>query len=305
MSENKTTLTMSPAAWGMLILLSIVWGCTFFFQEIAVRELPVFTIVAVRVTLAAAILYAILIAAKDSMPREWKVWRELFLLALINNVTPFCLIVWGQKEIASGLASILNATTPIFTVLVAHFVTSDEKISGLKMVGVIAGFIGAAFLIGVDMLEGLGTAVIAQLAVLGAALAYGLSAIYGRRFLAMGVSPTATATGQLAAASVILIPVSLLVDTPWTLPSPSTATVASLIGLASVSTALAYYLYFRILKTAGATNLMLVTFLIPISALALGIFVLGEVLLLQHVIGLLFIGVGLAALDGRLFGRAR
>lgn len=303
MTDNKTTLTMSSAAWGMLILLSIVWGCTFFFQEIAVRELPVFTIVAVRVTLAAVILYAILVAAKETMPREWKIWRELFLLALINNVAPFCLIVWGQKEIASGLASILNATTPIFTVLVAHFVTSDEKISGLKLIGVIAGFIGAAFLIGVDLLEGLGTAVIAQLAVLGAALAYGLSAIYGRRFLAMGVTPTATATGQLAAASVILIPVSLLVDTPWNLPAPSGVTVASLIGLASVSTALAYYLYFRILKTAGATNLMLVTFLIPISALALGIFVLGEVLLVQHVIGLLFIGAGLAALDGRLFRR--
>lgn len=305
MIDSKIALTMGPAAWGMLILLSIVWGCTFFFQEIAVRELPVFTIVAVRVVLAAAILFAILIAARESLPRGWKVWRELFLLALINNVTPFCLIVWGQKEIASGLASILNATTPIFTVLVAHFVTSDEKISGLKLIGVIAGFTGAAILIGFDLLEGLGTAVIAQLAVLGAALAYGLSAIYGRRFLAMGVTPTATATGQLAAASVILVPVALLVDAPWSLPAPGGATIASLIGLASVSTALAYYLYFRILKTAGATNLMLVTFLIPVSALALGIFVLGETLLMQHVIGLLCIGVGLAAIDGRLFGRGR
>lgn len=300
MAEKRIALTMGPAAWGMLILLSVVWGCTFFFQEIAVRELPVFTIVAVRVVLAAAILFAILIATKEFLPRDWKVWRELFLLALINNVTPFCLIVWGQKEIASGLASILNATTPVFTVLVAHFVTADEKISGLKLIGVIAGFTGAAILIGVDLLQGLGTAVIAQLAVLGAALAYGLSAIYGRRFLAMGVTPTATATGQLAAASVILVPVALLVDAPWALPAPGDATIASLIGLASVSTALAYYLYFRILKTAGATNLMLVTFLIPVSALALGIFVLGEALLTQHVIGLLFIGVGLAALDGRL-----
>tara|TARA_B100000676_G_scaffold295983_1_gene335827 strand:- start:471 stop:1385 length:915 start_codon:yes stop_codon:yes gene_type:complete len=303
MNDKKSTLTMSPAAWGMLILLSIVWGGTFFFQEVAVRELPVFTIVAIRAVLAASILYAILLAAGESLPRNWKIWRELLLLAVINNVIPFCLIVWGQKEIASGLAAILNATTPVFTVLVAHFVTTDEKLSGAKLIGVIAGFVGAAILIGLDLLDGLGTAVIAQLAVLGAALAYGLSAIYGRRFLAMGLTPNGTATSQLIAASVILVPVSLFVDTPWMLSTPSGTTIASLIGLASVSTALAYYLYFRILQTAGATNLMLVTFLIPVSALALGISILDEVLLMQHVIGLVFIGVGLAAIDGRLFRR--
>ncbi len=296
---------MGPVAWGMLILLSIVWGCTFFFQEIAVKELPVFTIVAMRVVLAATILFGILAAARESLPRGWKVWRELALLALINNVIPFCLIVWGQKEIASGLASILNATTPVFTVLVAHFVTTDEKLSSMKLIGVISGLLGATILIGVELLEGLGTAVIAQVAVLGAALSYGISAIYGRRFLAMGITPTATATGQLTAASFILVPVALVFDAPWRLQPPAPATIAAVIGLASVSTALAYYLYFRILKKVGATNLMLVTFLIPVSALALGIFVLEETLMIQHVIGLLFIGLGLAFLDGRLFNRTK
>ena len=187
--------------------------------------------------------------------------------------------------------------------LVAHFATTDEKITGTKLIGVIAGFAGVAILLGVDLLDGIGAAVIAQLAVLGAAFAYGFGAIYGRKFRAMGLTPTGTATGQLIASSIVLVPVALIVDAPWTLPAPSTGTVAALIGLGSVSTALAYYLYFRILDTAGATNLVLVTFLIPVSALALGIFILGEVLLMQHFLGLLFIGAGLAAIDGRLFKR--
>jgi len=294
---------MSPGVWGMLILLSVVWGGTFFFQEIAVRELPVFTIVAVRVILAAAILLAVLAFAGERLPREWKIWRALFLLAFINNVIPFCLIVWGQKEIASGLAAILNATTPIFTVLVAHYATTDEKVTGAKLIGVLAGFIGVAIVLGIDLLDGLGTAVIAQLAILGAALAYGFGAIFGRKFRGMGVSANVTATGQLMASSVVLIPIALVVDAPWTLPTPGIGTIAALIGLGSVSTALAYILYFHILEKAGATNLVLVTFLIPVSALALGIFILGEVLLIQHLIGLLCIGAGLAALDGRLLKR--
>ena len=301
--DGKSDLSMTPAVWAMLVLLSVVWGGTFFFQEIAVRELPVFTIVAVRVVLAAAFLIAMLFIAGERLPREWRIWRALFLLAVINNVIPFCLIVWGQKEIASGLASILNAATPICTVLVAHFATTDEKITGLKMVGVIAGFFGVAILLGIDLLDGLGTAVIAQIAVLAAAFAYGFGAIFGRKFRAMGLSANGTATGQLIASSIILVPITLFVDTPWTLPVPSGGTIAALIALGSVSTALAYYLYFRILESAGATNLVLVTFLIPISALALGIFILGEVLLIQHIVGLACIGAGLAAIDGRLLKR--
>lgn len=305
MPGTKTGMNMSPAVWGMMILLSVVWGGTFFFQEIAVRDLPVFTIVAVRVVLAAAILLTVVAFSGERLPREWKIWRALFLLALINNVVPFCLIVWGQKEIASGLASILNATTPIFTVLVAHIATTDEKITGAKTVGVLAGFIGVAIVLGIDLLDGLGTAVIAQLAVLGGALAYGFGAIFGRKFRAMGVSANVTATGQLMASCVVLVPMALIVDAPWSLPAPGIDTIAALAGLGSVSTALAYILYFRILEKAGATNLVLVTFIIPVSALALGIFILGEVLLVQHVIGLLFIGVGLAAIDGRLFNQAK
>lgn len=303
MPTDNQKPAMAPLEWGLLVLLSVVWGGTFFFQEIAVRELPTFTIVALRVVLAATILAVGIWIGGGKLPRGYAVWRPLVIIALINNVIPFSLIVWGQKEIASGLAAILNATAPLFTVAFAHFATTDEKITGTKLIGVLVGFFGVAFLLGLDLLDGLDSAVIAQLAVLGATMFYAVSAVYGRRFREMGISPISTATGQLIASSFILVPIALAFDSPWNLPIPGNETIGALIGLASVSTALAYVLYFRILETAGATNLLLVTFLIPVSALTLGIFILGETLLPRHMVGMLCIGIGLATIDGRLFRR--
>jgi drug/metabolite transporter (DMT)-like permease len=294
---------MSPLTWGYLVALSIVWGGTFFFQEVAVRELPTFSIVACRVAIAALLLWGVTICVGTPLPNDPKIWAALFLLALINNVIPFSLIVWGQREISSGLAAILNATVPLFTVLIAHFVTDDEKLTGPKIIGVVFGLLGVAVIIGEDALDGIGIAVLAQLAVLGAALAYTLGGLYGRKIQAMGLTPLGISTGQLLASTVVLVPVALLVDEPWTLPVPGMETIAAVVALASVSTAFAYILFFRILATAGATNLMLVTFLIPVSALALGILILGEALEARHILGLLCIGAGLAAIDGRIFRR--
>ena len=299
----KPNLKMSPLAWGYLVALSVVWGGTFFFQEIAVRELPTFSIVACRVAIAALLLWAVMISAGTSLPRDPTIWAALFVLALVNNVIPFSLIVWGQREISSGLAAILNATVPLFTVLIAHFFTTDEKLTGPKIIGVIVGIVGVVVIIGEDALEGIGIAVLAQLAVLGAALAYTLGGLYGRRVQAMGLTPLSISTGQLLASTVVLVPVALLVDEPWTLPVPGMETIAAVVALASVSTAFAYILFFRILATAGVTNLMLVTFLIPVSALALGNLILGEALETQHIVGLLCVGAGLAAIDGRIFHR--
>ena len=299
-APTYSNLTMTPYAWGMLVTLSIVWGGTFFFQEIAVQELPVFTIVSIRVLIAALLLWAVTALTANTLPSGVKIWGALFLLALVNNVIPFTLIVWGQQEISSGLAAILNATVPLFTVVIAHFVTTDEKLTRAKFAGVIIGLVGVVVIIGEDALEGIGLAVLAQLAVLVASLAYTLGGLYGRKIQAMGLTPLGISTGQLMASSVILIPVALLVDEPWTLSLPGTEIIIAVIALASVSTAFAYILFFRILATAGATNLMLVTFLIPVSALALGILILGEVLETRHMIGLLCIGAGLAAIDGRL-----
>jgi drug/metabolite transporter (DMT)-like permease len=293
---------MTPYEWALLTALSIVWGGTFLFQEIAVREVPTLTIVLFRVALAAAILLCICIIKRVRLPSSRRIWIALFGLAIVNNVIPFCLIVWGQTQIASGLAAILNATTPLFAVLVAHVITADEKINGRKLVGVIAGVLGVAIMIGGDALS-IGVGIAGQLAVLGAAFAYALGGILGRRFTELGLSPLAISTGQLMASTVILLPIAFLADRPWTLPLPSTETIAAIVCLAALSTALAYLLYFRILATAGATNLMLVTLLIPVTAIAAGIVLLGEDLYLRHIIGLFCIALGLAAIDGRLLRR--
>ena len=297
--------SMTPTEWLMLLTLSVLWGGSFFFTGVVIKELPPFTIVVLRVGLAAVILNIVIRAMGLRMPTDKAVWAAFFGMGLLNNVIPFSLIVWGQSHIASGLASILNATTPLSTVIVAHFLTRDEKMTGNRLVGVIAGLIGVVVMIGPEVLEGLGTNVLAQLAVLGAALSYAFAGVFGRRFKAMGVAPLMTATGQVTASTLILLPISLMVDQPWQLSMPSTAAWGALIGIAALSTALAYILYFRILATAGATNLLLVTFLIPVSAIILGSLVLGERLDPKHFLGMALIGIGLGAIDGRLLTALR
>ncbi len=219
------------------------------------------------------------------------------MLGLINCAIPFSLIFWGQTHIPSGLAAILNATTPIFTALVAHVATRDEKLTAAKLVGVIAGFIGVTVMLGPDLRGEIGADVWAQLACLAAAMSYALAGVYGRRFAPL--PPVTVAAGQLIAATVLLVPLSAFVDRPWTLAPPSAAALGALLALAALSTALAYVIYFRILARAGATNLLLVTFLIPVSAIMLGTIVLGERLSSHHFAGMAVIALGLAAIDGR------
>jgi len=296
---------MTAAEWAMLIVLSILWGGSFFFVEIAIRELPTFTVVVSRVVLASIILIIVMRFMGLKMPRDPMIWLAFGLMGAMNNVIPFCLIAWGQIHIASGIASILNATTPLFTVVVANFMTSDEKMTIAKMIGVILGLIGVVIMVGADVLSDVGFNLIAQVAVLVAALSYAFAGIFGRRFKHMNVSPVATATGQVTASSLMLIPVMLFVDQPWTLAMPSFSAIGALVAVAALSTALAYILYFRILATAGATNLLLVTFLIPVSAIVLGVFILGETLEAKHYIGIVLISLGLAAIDGRLWRRVR
>ena len=290
---------MTAAEWTMLLLLSAVWGGSFFFNEIAVRELPVFTVVVCRVALAAVFLLILLRLRGERMPRVGQVWLAFLGMGLLNNVIPFTLIVAGQQHIASGAASILNAATPLFTVILAHVMTRDERMTAGKLAGVLVGFAGVAVMIGGAALRGPGTSEIAQLMCLAGALSYAFAGIYGRRFRAMGISPLATATGQVIASSVVLLPMAAVLDRPWTLPAPSLAAVGALVGVALISTALAYVLYFRILATAGATNLLLVTFLIPVSAILLGTLFLGEALTGRQIAGMALIGLGLAAIDGR------
>lgn len=289
---------MPITAWGMLLALSGLWGGSFLFNRVAVAEIPTLSVVFARVALAAL---ALLIAARltgVALPRDRASWRDWLVMGLLNNIVPFCLIVWGQKTIGAGLASILNATTPIFGVVIAHLFTADDKATALKAIGIAIAFVGVVVLIGFDALTGVGDHLLAELACLGAAVSYGFSALWSRRF--RGRPPIATAAGQLVCSSVILIPALLLFDPPWTQAMPSTAAIGAVVALALLSTAVAYILFFRLNTMVGPTNTILVTFLIPPSAILLGILVLGERLAPQHVAGVILIGAGLAAIDGRL-----
>jgi drug/metabolite transporter (DMT)-like permease len=288
---------MSPLEWGLLLLLSTVWGGSFFFAAVALREVGPLTVTISRVLIAAILLHAFIRLTGLRMPADGRTWAAFFGMGLLNNAIPFSLIFWGQTHIASGLASVLNATTPLFTVVVAHFLTSNEKLTPGRGLGVLIGFAGVVVMIGTDLLDGLSENLLAQFAVLGAAVAYAFATIYGRRFRQL--PPICTAAGQVTASTILMLPVALIVEQPWTLPIPGWQTIAALAALGAVCTAFAYGLYFQILRTAGSTNISLVTFLVPVSALLLGMLVLGERLEPKHFLGMALIGIGLAAIDGR------
>lgn len=288
----------------MLLILALVWGGSFFFNGLAVRELPVLSVVVARVGLAAAMLLIVMWWRGERMPRGRRVLASFVVMGMLNNAVPYALIVGGQQHIGAGVASILNAATPIFTVVLAHLLTRDERMTRAKLLGVLIGFAGVAVMVGAGVRQEAGFHVLAHLMCLGGALSYALAGLYGRRFSQMNISPLGAAAGQVTASALIPLPAVLVLDQPWALPPPSLTAIAALAGVAALSTALAYLLYFRLLATAGATNLLLVTFLIPVSAILLGTLFLGERLLPRHILGMVLIGGGLAAIDGRVWRRA-
>jgi len=296
-------LTMAPIDWLLLVTLSILWGGSFFFTKIAVQELAPLTLALGRIAIAAASLALVTRMTGVALPATLSASLPFVPMGLLNNVLPFSLIFWAQTQIPSGLAAILNATTPLFTVLVAHVATADEKLNAGRVAGLLCGFAGVVVMIGPDALQALSRNVLAQLACLAAAVSYAFAGVYGRRF--RGEAPLRVATGQLIASTVLLAPIVLLIDQPWTVPAPSMTTLGALLSLALLSTALAYVIFFRILARAGATGISLVTFLIPISAILLGTLILGEQLAVCHFVGMVAITLGLAAIDGRPFAWAR
>jgi drug/metabolite transporter (DMT)-like permease len=211
---------MGVVEWGTLVLLSTLWGSSFFFNELALRDLLPFTLVFLRLALAAVALLVVLRLMGERLPRGPRVWRAFLAMSLLNNAVPFSLLAWGQTHVASSLASILNATTPLWAVVVAHLLTSDEKATPGKIAGVALGFAGVVVMIGGAAMEGVGQALLAQLACMTATLSYALAGVYGRQFRALGVTPMATAAGTLIAAAVVLLPAMLIVDEPWRLGAP-------------------------------------------------------------------------------------
>ncbi|GLQ07750.1 DMT family transporter [Sneathiella chinensis] len=297
---------MSLANWGLLLFLSVLWGGSFFFNGVAVQEVPVLSVVFARVFIAACALLLFLKIRGIAFPRDPALLKAFLLMGLINNLIPFSLIVAGQTQIGSGLAAILNATTPLFAAVVAHLATREpsERLTGQRIVGILFGIAGVALMIGPDIrsVGFSGPEVLGQLAILGAALSYGVAVVYGRRFGRAGLSPLVTATGQVSGSSLLLLLPVLLLDRPWTfIPSLSLHVGLSLAALALFSTAFAYILYFRLIHNAGATNASLVTLLVPASAVVLGILFLDEALTTLMVLGMGCIALGLLVIDGRIF----
>jgi drug/metabolite transporter (DMT)-like permease len=297
--------TMNRGDWGVLAVLALIWGGAFFFIGVAVRHVPPLTYVWLRLSIAALGMWAFLLFRGQSLGLPRKVWGSILLLALLNNAIPFVLFGWSQTHIASGLASILNATTPIWGVLVAHFLTHDERMTPRKIAGVLLGFGGVATMIGPALLANIGSSALAQLACVSASLCYALAAVWARRFRKMGLSPMSVTTGQLTAGALMMLPVAMIVDQPWTHAFPPLSAWGAIVALALFCTAFGYVLYFRLIDSSGATNALLVTLLVPPVAILLGALFLGESLAAQDFLGLGLIALGLAAIDGRALNLLR
>lgn len=289
---------MSMRDWALLVLLGLLWGGSFFFARIAVLEIPPLVLVLLRVAIAAAALHVYLAARGPSFAAALPMAGAFFSLAMLNNIIPFSLMFLGQTELGAGLASVLNATTPFWTVLLANAFTDDEKLTGRKLAGIGLGIAGTAVMIGPGLLAGLGGPVWAKFALVGTAMSYGCAAIFARRFRAL--PPPIVATGQLTASTIIMVPVIALTGGLGMLGDASPAAWASVAALALISTAVAYIIFFSLIASAGATNASLVTLIVPGFAILLGALFLAERLALFELAGMALIGSGLVVIDGRL-----
>lgn len=289
---------LNATTWSLLAVLGLIWGGSFFFGRVAVAYVPPVTLAFLRLSIAAVALHVYLHGRMDLYRSLWQRWPAFLLLGLINNAIPHTLILFGQTEIGAGLAAILNATTPIWTMLIANRLTSDEKLSPAKLAGTVLGLAGTAVLIGPSALNASDIPLWAVLLPIGAAISYGFAATYGKRF--RDLPAPVTATGQLTASSLVMLPTALLVDHSWQIPFPPLEAAAAILALALISTAFGYILFFRIMAQAGATNASLVTLLVPPSAILLGALFLGETLQVLDLVGMLLIGIALLVLDGRL-----
>lgn len=283
-----------------ITLLSILWGASFFFIKLALREITPLTIVLIRVGVSAVILTVLVYASGKKMPSSPGIWLAFFVMGALNNLIPFSLIIWGQRHVESSIASILNASAPVFSVILAHYLTSEEKMTPGRVTGVILGMAGVGILIGFDSSHTSEMKLVGQIAMLVAALCYAISAIYGRRFRKM--PPLVIASGVLTGATVMMIPMVLIFEDPFSLHAGG-VTIAALSGLTLLSTTLAYVFYFKTLALTGPTNLLMVTFLIPVNAVFLGVIVLKESLGWSAIAGMILIFAGLIVTDGRLFKR--
>ncbi len=274
----------------LLLVLGTLWGSSYLFIKIVVTEVPALTLVAGRLTVATIIMAVILRVLGLSLPRSRRMWGVYAVLGFFNVALPFSLISWGEQYIPSGLAALLQATTPIFAVILAQFLTEDDRMTPAKVIGVIIGFLGVGLLMLPELRQGLRTSLLGQLAVIGSSLCYAGATIYARNTL-RGQPPLVSATGQLTMGVVAMLPLSLLIDRPFHL-SPSLPALASWLGLVIVGTVLAYIVYFTLIERTSATFVTMVTYIIPLNGLMLGALVLHEQLGVTMLGGLALVLLG-------------
>ena len=291
----------------LLALLSLLWGASYGLIKIAVSTITPVTLVGVRVLLASALLWLVVLYRNLTVPKDLPTWRAFCLQSVIGYMMPFTMITWGQQFVDSGLAGILNSTTPIFVFLITLLWTRQEDVSLEKAFGVLAGLGGVTFLIGFDALQGLGSDVLGQLAITGATVSYALAMIYGRRF--SGVAPEVTAASTLTIAATIMLPAAFLFEDPMDL-TPSTQSMVALVALGALATAAAFVLYFRLVNTLGALGTSSVAYARAAVSVIIGVTLLNEALTWQVMTGFVAIVIGVAAINQQcgtalrvLFGR--
>ncbi len=286
--------------WCILLSLGTLWGGSFLFAKIAVTELNPITLVFLRVAIAALAMWCFLLFSRQSIPLTAKWIGSFLLLGFLNNVVPFSLIFWGQQYITAGLASVLNAFTPIFTMLVMQALSREEKMTMTKLIAALTGIAGVAIMVGSDALGDTSNQLLPQIAVLGGTLSYAFGAFFITRIGKL--SPAVLTTGQLSASAILLLPALFYIAPMQQLINASTSTWLSVLILALACTALAFILYFQLFKLAGATNAASVTLLIPVCAILLGALFLNEQLEPNHWLGMAAIFLALILIDGRLAG---
>ena len=300
-----TTPKLDGSGWLLIGILAILWGGAFFLIEVGLRSFPPITLVFIRVAFAVPPMWIAMRLMGQHLPTSASAWGLLAVVGALNCALPFTLFFWGQQYLDSGYASILNATTPLWGVITAHFLTSDEKATPARIIGVLTGMAGIIVMVGPEAIKGLSNNLLAQIACVISTIFYSLAAIYGRRLSQTTLTPMAVATGQTVMAAALMIPIVILVDQPWTMATPRLDATLAGLTLALLSTALAYTLYFRLIDRAGASNAQLVAFLMPILAVILGIAFLGETLHQGQIFGAVLIAFGLVIIDGRLLARFR
>jgi drug/metabolite transporter (DMT)-like permease len=290
---------MGLIEWGMLGVCAMLWGSAYVFNAIAIKELPHLTITLLRLIIASVFLQIVMRVAGMTFPRGWSIWGAFFLMTMLSNVGPYLLVLRGQTGTTSGLAAVLTATTPLFTILLAHIFTHDERITPNKIAGVVVGIAGVGIVMGPDAWDGATVSFLAKLALVAASLLYAIGGIYARRF--RDLPPLVITTSIMTAGAVLSLPLSLYFDEPWTLPQPSTEVALAVLATGIFGSALAGIAYFRVFTVSGATNAMLVTLLLPITPIIGGALYLGEVLKAREMAGSLVIMLALVIIDGRLF----